>query len=57
MFYCRANQEWQWCNTLFTISKLKTNVYASIKLNQIDTLLVYQSYPADRIDTQVIYRF
>ena len=19
--YCRANQKWQWCNTLFTIAK------------------------------------
>ena len=24
---------------------------------RIDRLLVYQSYPQDRIDTQVIYRF
>ena len=21
IYYCRANEEWQWCNTLITIAK------------------------------------
>ena len=31
--YCRANQEWQWGNKLFTIAKLNANVYTSLNVN------------------------
>ena len=55
--YRRANQERQYRNTLFAIAKLNTKVYTSLELMRIDRSLVYQSYPADRINTQVIYRF
>ena len=41
--YCRANQEWQWRNILFTIAiyKYNTNMYTSFELTQIDRSLVY----------------
>ena len=39
--YCRAHQEWQWHNTLFTIAKSNTNMYTSLELIRIDRSLVY----------------
>ena len=41
--YCRANQEWQWRNTVFTIAQLNTCVYTSLKLTPIDRALAYLS--------------
>ena len=41
--YCRANQEWQWRNTVFTIAQLNTCVYTSLELTPIDRTLVYLS--------------
>ena len=54
--YCRANQEWQWRNILFTIAKSNINLYTPLELARIDRSLVYKSYPQDMINTQVIYR-
>ena len=45
MSYYRANQEWQWRNIVFTVAKLNTNVYTSLKLTPIDN---------SHFDTQVI---
>ena len=42
---------------LFTIAKYNSIVYTSLELTQIERSLVYKSYPVDRINTQVIYRF
>ena len=39
--YCRANQEWQWRNILFTIAKLNINFHTPFELTQIDRSLVY----------------
>ena len=39
--YCRANQEWQWRNTLFIIVKWNNNMYTSIELTRIDRSHVY----------------
>ena len=36
--YCRANQEWQWHNIVFT---LNINLYTSLELTRIDRSLVY----------------
>ena len=59
------------CSTLFNVSvskraatvlsaKSDSDVMFCLQSNQglrIDKSLVYQSYPQDRINTQVIYRF
>ena len=42
---------------LFKIAKYNTVVYISLELTRIKRSLVYKSYPADRINKQVIYRF
>ena len=39
--YRRANQEWKWRNTFFTIAKYNTNVYTLLELTRIDRSLVY----------------
>ena len=39
--YCRANQEWQWRNILFTIVKLNIKLYTPLELTRIDKSLVY----------------
>ena len=33
------------------------NLYTPLELTRIDISLMYKSYPADRISSQVIYRF
>ena len=39
--YCRANQEWQWRNILFTIAKSNINItYHFIKRESIDHLCI-----------------
>ena len=45
--YCPASQEWQWRHVCLQ------SYHGLI----IDISLVYLSYPQDRINTQVIYRF
>ena len=54
--YCCANQEWKWCNILFTIVKQNINLYTPLELTRIDRSFVYLSYLQDRINIQVIYR-
>ena len=39
--YCRANQEWQWRNILFSIVKFNINLYPQIELTGIDRSHVY----------------
>ena len=41
MFYCRANQEWQWRNTSFTIAMWNINLYTPLELMWIDRSLEY----------------
>ena len=38
---CRANQEWQLRNTLFTVVKLNINLYTPFEVMRIDRSLVY----------------
>ena len=39
--YCRANQEWQWRNIVFSIVKLNINLYTPLELMGIDRSRVY----------------
>ena len=39
--YCRANQEWQWRNILFTLVKENINLYTTFELMLINRSLVY----------------
>ena len=41
---------------LFIIAKSNINLYTPLELTRIDRSLVLLSYPADRLNTQVIYR-
>ena len=38
---CRANQEWQWRNILFSIVKSNINLYTPLELTGIDRSHVY----------------
>ena len=39
--YCRANQEWQLRNILFTIVELNINLHTLFEITRIDRSLVY----------------
>ena len=39
--YCRANQEWQWRNILFSIVKVNINLHTPLELTGIDSSHVY----------------